>query len=129
MESIFFWLIRLISLIGPLTNLNLIKNKSYNENDNICKRVDIDSKVDRSNGVNNEVFWIDKLSPTNPNQTESESRSDYYNICNIVDEEILFTEEIQPNHSNLNCFKNKCYSDNTVNSNHKIGNKFGNTKF
>lgn len=54
---------------------------------------------------------------------KSESCSD---ICNAVDEEIPFIEEIKPYYSNLNRNKSECHSDNIVDSNYNIKIRLGN---
>lgn len=110
-------------------NLNHTKSKGYNGNNNLSNGVDIGDGINISNGVNNEIPWIDGLPPTNPNQTKSESCSNYCDLCNIMGKEISFTEEIQPNHSNLNRFRSKCHSDNIVDSNHHVRNRLGDKEF
>lgn len=65
---------------------------------------------------------------TNLNQTESESCSDLYNMCNIVGKEIPFMKKIQPNHCNLNYFKSEFYNNNIINNKHNIRNEFSNKK-
>ena len=58
-KFIFLWLAGLNPLIGPSTNLNHTKSKSYNENDNISNGVDIDNRA------NNKILWADGLFPIN----------------------------------------------------------------
>lgn len=55
-EAIFFRLIELSPFIGPLTDLNCTKNKSYNKNENLSNGVDIGNEVDIGNSVDNEIF-------------------------------------------------------------------------
>lgn len=94
MKSILLWLVKLNLFVRLPTDLNCTKSKNYIRNSNIRKRVDISNRVNRGNRVNDKVPWIDRLPLTNLNQTKIESYSDYYNICNMVDKKILFTEEI-----------------------------------
>lgn len=104
-EFIFFWLTRLSPFVGPPIDPNCTKSKIFNENGNISKGVDIHSKVNRGNRINNEVSQVDRLSLTNLNQSEYESHYDYCNIHNVIDKKIPFIEKIQPKHFNPNHFK------------------------
>ena len=55
-KSIFFWLVGLSLLVGPLIDLNCTKSKSHSENSNISNGVDIGNRVD------NKISWKDGLS-------------------------------------------------------------------
>lgn len=46
----------------------------------------------------------------------------------MIGEEIFFTKEILPNHSNPNCFSSKYHNDNAIDNNRNIGNRLGNKK-
>lgn len=54
-KSIFFLLVELCPLVGPYTDLNWIKNKSYGKNSNLSDRMNI------SNQVDNEIALADEL--------------------------------------------------------------------
>lgn len=129
MESIFFWLARLNPLVGPPTDLNYTKSKSYSRNNNLSNRIDINKGEDISNRINNKVLQTDRLFLTNPNQTEIESYSDYYDIYKIVGKKIFFIEDIYPNHSNPSYFKSEYYSKDIIENNHNIENGLGFKEF
>lgn len=88
------------STIGSAKDSNHIKSESYDVNDNIRDEVDIGNEVDIDNGVDksNRVDISDgvddELILANLNRTESESCNNYYNIRNIVGEEISLMEKI-----------------------------------
>lgn len=50
-------------------------------------------------------------------------------MCDMVGEQIPFTEEIQSNYFKPNRSKSKYHDDNAINSNRNIGNVLGNKKF
>lgn len=125
-ESIFFWLMGLSPLIGPFTDLNRTKYKCYNENDDLSNKIKIGDRVDIGNRVDDEVPWADELHPTNSNLTKNKSCSNYYDIHDVMDKEILFTREIQTNHSNPNVSGSKYLTHNAVNNNRNIRNRLGN---
>lgn len=68
-KILFFWLVGLTLLAGPLTDPNHDKSKSYSGNDNVSNRVDIGNGIDISDGiairdkVDNEVSKADRLPP------------------------------------------------------------------
>lgn len=65
--STFFWLVKLSPLLRPPRDPNYTKRKSYSENDNISNEVDIDDSVNIGDGIDNKIFWVDRLPFTNPN--------------------------------------------------------------
>ena len=77
-------------------------------------------------GINNEVFQINKLFFIVLNCTKSQNYSNYYNVNNMIDKEIPFIEKIQLIYSNSNCSKNKCYGNNTIYNNLNIENVLSN---
>lgn len=115
-------------LNGLPIDLNCTKNKSYGRNGNVSNKVDINNREEIGNRVDNEVFSADELPSIDLNRTESESYSDYCDIYNVVDKEIPFMEDIQPNYSNLSYFKNKCHSNYIINTNYNLKNRLGNKK-
>lgn len=60
----------------------------------IDNRVDIGDGVDIGNGEDNDIPWADRLPYTNPNRTKSGICSNNYDMCDVMDEEISFMEEI-----------------------------------
>lgn len=93
-KFIFFQLTRLSPLIEPLIDLNRTKSQSYSENIGVSNEVDIGNGMDISNEINNKIPWIDRLPPTNPNKTESESCNNHCNIYNTMSKEIPLMKEI-----------------------------------
>lgn len=88
MESIFIWLMGLSLLIGRLMDPNSSKSENYSEN------YDVNDKMDIGNEVDNKIPWADGLPPTDLNWTKSGNCKNYYNIRNVINKEISFTEEI-----------------------------------
>lgn len=69
-----------------------------------------------------------RLPLINLNRTECQSCSDDCYMHNMVDKEIPFTKEIQPNSSNPDCYKSECHNDNAIDSNRNVKNGLGNKK-
>lgn len=79
-----------------------------------------------SNGVNNEISWIDKLLRTNLNYTGNKSSSNHCNISNTMSKKIAVTEDRQFNYSNPTRSKSKYYINNSVDNNRNVSNGLGN---
>lgn len=82
--------------------------------------------MDIGNRTNNKIPWVDKQRFINSNCTKNGSFSNYHNMSDVMDKEIPFMKEIQPNHYNPNYSKSKYHDNNTVNNNCNIKNILSN---
>ena len=79
-----------------------------------------------SNGMNNEISWIDKLLRTNLNHTGNKSSSNHCNMSNAISKKIAVTKDRQFNYFNPTHFKSKYYINNSVDNNRNVSNGLGN---